>query len=276
MTSIGSLQDEIVTPQPDASTDDEGTAVMVQDICPRRVAEHGSLLTDAVAFDLAVDALRHPGPASADRIDRSTCRRLPLPGMDPVEASLFAPAALALGLFAPTAWGNAEPPGSVVRPPDQPNGRGEHHPGRNRKALGLPRLRTQPTERFRGPMYTNIRHALFVALGISALFVTWPYAFDWMGDGGNILNPVDFFGDAIDAGGTAAFLSIDMAIAWVVFMLWVVPDAKRVGLGATWGWIFIGLSYIGVSMAFPLYLVVRERLGTPAQRPDAGVDAMAG
>ncbi|AJE87247.1 hypothetical protein SLNWT_6871 [Streptomyces albus] len=89
--------------------------------------------------------------------------------------------------------------------------------------------------------------------------LTWPYAFDWMADGGNILNPVAFFGDAISPGGTAAFLAIDMAIAWAVFMVWVVFDAKRIGLGYRWGAVFVVLSYIGVSMAFPVYLVTRER-----------------
>ena len=79
-----------------------------------------------------------------------------------------------------------------------------------------------------------------------------------MAAGGNILNPVEFFGDAMAAGGTAAFLNIDMAIAWLVFMVWVVFDSKRIGLGYT-GWIFVALSYIGVSMAFPVYLVTRER-----------------
>jgi hypothetical protein len=111
---------------------------------------------------------------------------------------------------------------------------------------------------------TNIRHAFFLAAGVAALLLTWPHAFQWMADGGNILNPVAFFGDAINAGanpkfGTAAFLSIDMAIAWLVFMVWVVFDAKRIGLGYKWGWFFVLLSYIGVSMAFPFYLVTRER-----------------
>lgn len=104
-----------------------------------------------------------------------------------------------------------------------------------------------------------IRPATFVVLGVAALFLTWPHAFEWMGDGGNILDPIDFFGDAIDAGGTAAFLSIDMLIAWVVFMIWVVGDAARIGMGYRTGWLFVALSYIGVSMAFPIYLVVRER-----------------
>jgi hypothetical protein len=108
-------------------------------------------------------------------------------------------------------------------------------------------------------MATNIRHSLFVLLGLVALVTTWPYAFDWMRGGGNILDPIAFFGAAIDAGGTAAFLSIDMLIAWMVFMIWVVADTRRIGLGTRWGAGFVLLSYIGVSFAFPVYLVVRER-----------------
>jgi hypothetical protein len=108
-------------------------------------------------------------------------------------------------------------------------------------------------------MATNIKHAFFVLIGVAALLLTWPFAFDWMREGGNILDPVDFFDDAIDAGGTAAFLSIDMAIAWIVFMVWVVFDTQRIGIGMKWGWFFVALSYIGVSFAFPVYLVVRER-----------------
>jgi hypothetical protein len=108
-------------------------------------------------------------------------------------------------------------------------------------------------------MDVKVRHAFYIVAGVAALLLTWPHAFQWMADGGNILNPVEFFGDAIAAGGTASFLSIDMAIAWLVFMVWVVTDTKRIGLGYKWGWSFVALSYIGVSMAFPFYLVVRER-----------------
>jgi hypothetical protein len=106
---------------------------------------------------------------------------------------------------------------------------------------------------------TNVRHAFFIIIGVIALLVTWPHAFEWMRNGGNILNPIQFFADAINAGGSAAFLSLDMAIAWVVFMVWVVFDTRRIGMGIKWGWFFVALSYIGVSMAFPFYLVTRER-----------------
>jgi len=108
-------------------------------------------------------------------------------------------------------------------------------------------------------MTQNIKHALFLLLGIVAMLLTWPHAFDWMRNGGNILNPVQLFADAINAGGTAAFLSIDMAVAWVVFMIWVVFDAQRIGMGTRWGWFFVVLSYVGVSFTFPVYLIARER-----------------
>ena len=108
-------------------------------------------------------------------------------------------------------------------------------------------------------MATNIRHGIFILLGLAAVLLTWPYAFDWMRAGGNILNPIDFFADAMAPGGTAAFLSIDMAIAWVVYMIWVVFDAKRIGMGYKWGWFFVALSYVCVSMALPVYIVTRER-----------------
>jgi len=108
-------------------------------------------------------------------------------------------------------------------------------------------------------MARNIRHAVFIVLGVAAFFLTWPHGLDWIHAGGNILNPIQFFGDAIKAGGTAAFLSIDMAFAWLVYMIWVVVDARRIGLGAKWGWFFLALSYVGVSLAFPIYIVTRER-----------------
>lgn len=106
----------------------------------------------------------------------------------------------------------------------------------------------------------DIKHLFFIVLGVTALVTTWPHAFDWMAEGNSIFDPVGFFGDAIDAGGTAAFLSIDMAVAWTVFMVWVVFDCERIGLGKRWGFFFVALSYIGVSFTFPVYLVVRERV----------------
>ncbi len=108
-------------------------------------------------------------------------------------------------------------------------------------------------------MSQTIRHSLFVLLAVASLLLTWPHAFEWMRGGGNILNLPSFFIDSYRSGSAAAFLTIDIAVAWLVFMIWAVVDAGKIGLGARWGWTFVLLSFLGTCFAFPLYLVLRER-----------------
>lgn len=108
-------------------------------------------------------------------------------------------------------------------------------------------------------MPTTLKHVLFMVFSVASLLAAWPHAFAWMHGGGNILNLPSFFIDSYRSGSAAAFLTIDIAVAWIVFMIWVVGDAARIGLGARWGWIFVALSFLGTCVAFPLYLVMRER-----------------
>jgi hypothetical protein len=95
-TEIYSHFDEIVTP----NSDDTGssslhggggaiTNVAIQDLCPADPSEHLAIGTqDLVAYDLAVDALQHPGPADPTRTaasDSGICTPLALmPGINPV------------------------------------------------------------------------------------------------------------------------------------------------------------------------------------------------
>jgi Terpene cyclase DEP1 len=103
------------------------------------------------------------------------------------------------------------------------------------------------------------RHLIYIALALASLIWAWSLAFAWMAGGGNIINLPSFFIDSYKSGSAAAFLTIDIATAWAVYMLWVVGDATKIGLGAKTGWIFLALSFLGTCFAFPLYLVLRER-----------------
>ncbi len=105
----------------------------------------------------------------------------------------------------------------------------------------------------------NLKHLIYIALALTGLVWCWMHGLQWIADGGNLINLPSFFIDAYKSGSAAAFLTVDIAIAWATFMIWVVGDAAKVGLGAKTGWIFIGLSFLGTCFAFPLYLVVRER-----------------
>ncbi|MCW2757988.1 MAG: putative lipase [Nocardioidaceae bacterium] len=97
-TSIGSLTDEVVFPQPTVSSFPGVRATMVQDVCPVRVVDHGLLLADAVGYQLVLDALTHAGPAVAARVPRTTCLAVTMPGVDPLGATQFAQTVVALSL----------------------------------------------------------------------------------------------------------------------------------------------------------------------------------
>jgi pimeloyl-ACP methyl ester carboxylesterase len=94
-TEVYTHTDEIVTPNSDDSGSSslhggggEITNVAIQDLCPGDLSEHLAIGTqDYVAYDLAVDALQHSGPADPARTqtsDPTICTPLKLmPGINP-------------------------------------------------------------------------------------------------------------------------------------------------------------------------------------------------
>lgn len=105
----------------------------------------------------------------------------------------------------------------------------------------------------------TVKHMIYIALALVSLVWAWSHGFSWMKGGGNLLNLPSFFIDSYNGNSAAAFLTIDIAVVWAAYMIWVVGDAVKIGLGAKTGWIFLALSFLGTCFAFPLYLVVRER-----------------
>ena len=112
VTSISSRYDEIVRPQPEASMLAGATNVVLQDVCVQDPSEHAMLLGDPVAFDLVLDALRHPGPAVVERLPAETCSGTFIPGGDPAGAPVLLQGVVRFftGLGDPRRWVDAEPP----------------------------------------------------------------------------------------------------------------------------------------------------------------------
>lgn len=105
----------------------------------------------------------------------------------------------------------------------------------------------------------SLKHVNYVVLALTGVVWCWIHGIAWMAGGGNIINLPSFFIDSYKSGSAAAFLTVDIAVVWATFLVWVVGDAKVIGLGARTGWIFFGLSFFGTCFALPLYLVARER-----------------
>ncbi len=97
-TTIGTLRDETVTPQPKANEFPGARAIQVQDVCPGRSSpigmDHIVMAADAVAYELVLDALGHPGPADPERIARSVCPQLYYGSFNFVTFAPLAPGAL--------------------------------------------------------------------------------------------------------------------------------------------------------------------------------------
>jgi Lipase (class 2) len=90
-TDIYTDTDEVVVPNfgPAASSSLAGgggaiTNVAIQTVCPADVTEHlGVGIYDNTAYQLALDALTHPGPANPSRVAATTCLSPLMPGIDP-------------------------------------------------------------------------------------------------------------------------------------------------------------------------------------------------
>ncbi|NBE49985.1 esterase/lipase family protein [Streptomyces boluensis] len=106
--------DEVVFPQPRASTLPGAANMALQDVCPVRVADHVTILGDSVGYALALDALKHPGPAVPSRLDDklSLCLNPLMPRAVPPSATEVAEIAAALvdGLLIGGDKVSAEPP----------------------------------------------------------------------------------------------------------------------------------------------------------------------
>ena len=112
VTSIFTQYDEIVRPQPGASSLPGATNVMLQDVCDADPSDHGLILGDPVAYALALDALTHRGPARPSRLPATTCQETFIPHGDAAGSYVYLQgmARFATFLTDPQRWVDSEPP----------------------------------------------------------------------------------------------------------------------------------------------------------------------
>jgi triacylglycerol lipase len=86
-TSVYTLDDELVQPYQTADLKG-GSNIPVQTVCPGRSVEHIEMVFDAAVYGVVMDALTHPGPADAGRVDKGLCLQRTMPGVS--QADLMA------------------------------------------------------------------------------------------------------------------------------------------------------------------------------------------
>src|SRR3546814_8818211 len=74
--------------------------ILLQDVCPGRFVDHVTIgLTDRLAFELAVDAITHPGPANVDRVRDAAGGQTALCGALPIVPSQVIAPQIVTGLI---------------------------------------------------------------------------------------------------------------------------------------------------------------------------------
>jgi triacylglycerol lipase len=107
-TSIATRDDAVFVGPDQAALRPAGPTTrnfVLQDFCPTHMAQHNDLPFDGPAYRIALDALNHPGPASAKRLHPATiCKDDTMPGVDraDAEARLTAYTGTLVGLLGPT------------------------------------------------------------------------------------------------------------------------------------------------------------------------------
>jgi len=120
-------------------------------------------------------------------------------------------------------------------------------------------------------MNSTLRQWMYGTLAAAGAAATWYYNVRFMAAGGWRFDLTAFVagGFANDAAGS---LAADVIVAAVVFLLWIRPEARRLGMRFWWLYGVLTVT-VAFAFAFPFFLCMRERrlsgLDAPDRRPDA-------
>jgi hypothetical protein len=113
----------------------------------------------------------------------------------------------------------------------------------------------------------------YLALALIGLVGTWTF------NVAAILTRRDYLGDWLGSGAAVTSLTIDILIAAVATIVFMIVEARRIGLRRVWVYIVL-IPLVALAFALPLFLAARERHlssrrfeGAPlgaGDRPDQG------
>ena len=105
-------------------------------------------------------------------------------------------------------------------------------------------------------MNLNGRQWFYAVLAAAGLLGPWYFNINFMLDTSFLFDYLEFIrqGFANDA---SSSMTVDVFVAAIAFCIWVVHEARRLGIAH--GWVYIVLTFgIAFAFAFPLFLLIRE------------------
>jgi hypothetical protein len=100
---------------------------------------------------------------------------------------------------------------------------------------------------------------LYGLIALAALIATWSQNLAYFGgpDAGGILGPFGPFLADLRVNPASRSISVDIALFLYAAAVFMVVEARRVGVRFVWAYIVLGM-IVAISVTFPLFLIARE------------------
>ncbi len=103
----------------------------------------------------------------------------------------------------------------------------------------------------------SIREMMYALLAVLGLLLPWHYNLQFMAATPGLFDLLEFVRQAM-VNPASASLSLDLIVAFTAYCVFVIAEARRIGMRH--GWIFVALGLcVAFACAFPLFLLLRER-----------------
>ncbi|MGH8504441.1 MAG: DUF2834 domain-containing protein [Stenotrophobium sp.] len=98
---------------------------------------------------------------------------------------------------------------------------------------------------------------VYALIGLCALVATWSHNAAYLGEG-FVAGNLHFWRDTLISPASTS-ITLDLFFLGLALNLWMILEARRIGLRFVWLYILAGL-LIAISVAFPAYMIRRELL----------------
>lgn len=102
-----------------------------------------------------------------------------------------------------------------------------------------------------------VKQLLYLLLAITGLCMTWYHNIAFMQEAGGVFS-LSAFIDGVYANHASSSIGWDITIACIAFLVWMVGEARVLGMKRAWVYVLLTFS-VAFAFAAPLFLFMRER-----------------
>lgn len=103
----------------------------------------------------------------------------------------------------------------------------------------------------------SAREMFYAAAALAGLALPWYFNLEFAQQAGTLFDLGAFVSQSLSTPASSS-LTMDLTVAFAVFLVWSVIEGRRIGLRSWWLYPLLG-ALVAFACAFPLFLLMRER-----------------